>query len=238
MRRRKTAGGFTLIELMVVVALIAIGAALVAWGFGSQRPRQQLAGAANEIQALVHGARQSALATGRRTIVVIFPDYRTSSNSKGRLFVVEDDMAEEFFVTANGNATLGSLDELDPSRTGAIVMGSGADGGVLDTMDLPPGVTFGPATGMGSSAKTSAPYDIPLDAACTFCTGQDNRGAIAFDPSGRATFWDANGRSPLTEEEFQRGASLTLMADDVSEVRTLVVVASTGAMQTLSLVVP
>jgi hypothetical protein len=147
-------------------------------------------------------------------------------------------MAGDFFITGNGNTALSSLDDFDPSNKGNVILGDATDGGVLDEMDIPRNVSFGPSGGRGTGSRTPAPFSIPLDAACTFCLGDDGRGAIAFDTQGHATFWAEDGRSPLSDTDFLSGASVSLMADDVPEMRTLVIAAPTGALRTLSLELP
>jgi len=228
---RRRPSGFSMIEMMVVIALMAIAAGLVAWGFGAQRPRQRLLGAAAELQALIHSARQSAMATGRRTSVVVFPSAANGEGSTGRIFVVEDPPDESFY----DDAGLPNLDGFDPTNTGVT---TGMQGGVLDTMDLPRGVTFGPATGWGSSARMPAPFDVPLSSACTFCQGTDGRGAISFDISGRAKFWKENGRDAMSDTDSLKGASLSIIAADVGEMRTLVLSAPTGTVRVLARELP
>jgi hypothetical protein len=106
-----------------------------------------------------------------------------------------------------------------------------ARGEVLDTMDLPPGVTFGPANGLGDGATLPAPYArVVVDEACSFCADAgDHRGAMRFDSRGRATFHAANGAA-LAEVD---GVSLSLTSAAVGGPRTLVISAGTGSIRAI-----
>lgn len=101
---------------------------------------------------------------------------------------------------------------------------------MVDTADLPNLVGVGPAGGWGAGSLAPAPnVGISLDAACTFCTGGDGRGAVAFDPPrGNASFYGSNG-APLG----LTGGSLSLTAQNTTEVRTLVI-GGNGAFRPLS----
>jgi general secretion pathway protein H len=57
--------GFTLVELVVVVALIAAAMAMAATVFSAGLPGQQLRGAARELAAQLRYTRAQALVTGR-----------------------------------------------------------------------------------------------------------------------------------------------------------------------------
>jgi general secretion pathway protein H len=63
-RRARGSGGFTLIELVVVIALIAAATALVAGLLTVGLPGQQLRGAAREVAAQLRYARAQAIVTG------------------------------------------------------------------------------------------------------------------------------------------------------------------------------
>lgn len=228
MRRDGSRRGFTLLEMMVVVAVVGVVAAMAVFGFGRQKARSGLAGATVELQSLLHGARQNALASGFPTVVMVFPGFTTSGGAAaGRIIVYEDH--EGTLFSAAGPVNFGSY---DPANVVAAPQSL-----ILDTMDVPREVTVGPPDGQGGSVLMPVPFDrVPVNAACTFC-GAD-RGAIAFDVKGQATFYVGNG-----PPAFLQGGSISLhippppgVADTAANalsIRTVSVVAATGAVRVL-----
>jgi prepilin-type N-terminal cleavage/methylation domain-containing protein len=217
--RRRGGAGFTLIEMMVVLAIVAIGAALVLWGFGAQGAREKLRLSTLELRGLFSQARQTAYTTGNRVVVMVFPEQVTNfAGARGRIIVYEDG---DFDLFSGAGAV--SFDTYNPGGTAA-----GPRSQVVDTMDLPTQVAIGPADGWGGGARAQAPFDsVALDKGCAFCTGAGSRGAVVFEPLGDVTFYDRNG-VPLALD----GAALSLTADDTREVRTLVI-ARNGMMRSL-----
>jgi len=219
--RRRSAPGFTLVEMMVVIAVVAVVAAMGYALFGRQQPRQQLSGFALELRGLLHGARQTAFATGHRVVVMVFPDQVQGLRGQGRLILYEDGDFDFFSDAAAINFA-----GYDPTTSVA-----GPRSQALDVVDLPGQVVVGPPTGQGATAIMPAPFDgIPINVDCAFCLGADRRGAVVFDPLGSVTFQDRNG-PPLA---LPKGASLSITAPDAGEVRTIAIVAANGALQTLA----
>jgi prepilin-type N-terminal cleavage/methylation domain-containing protein len=211
--------GFTLIELMVVVAIIGITTAMTVFAFGRQKPRRQLDGVALELRAQLMGARQTALSTGTPVAAVVFPDFATGTGTGRVVFYRDGD-----FSLFSGAAPV-NLDGLDPADPVA-----DARSEILETLDLDNGVVVGPVTGQGASAVMPAPFGgIAINVDCLFCTGADRRGAIVFQPNGTVTFQDRAG-PPLA---LPLGASLSVTRAESQEVRTITIAASTGLMQTL-----
>ena len=208
--------GFTVTELVTVVAIAGILAALAYASFGRLRPRARLADASNELVAIVHGARQHALATGHDVVVMVFPQF-AGPDSTGRVVVYEDGDFALFNASATPN--FGGYDPATPR--------AGPRGDVLVTYDLPRSVVIGPSTGAGAGSAMPAPLaGIAIDVDCSFCaTGGDRRGAIRFDSRGRATFHSANG-VPLAN---QLGGTVSLATPETDGQRSLVVTAGTGS---------
>jgi prepilin-type N-terminal cleavage/methylation domain-containing protein len=215
------ARGFTLIEMMTVVGIIAIVATMAALSLSRARPRANLAGVTVDLQALIHSARQQALVSGNDVVVLFFPGYSPESDVVGRVVVYEDG-DHDFFDDAAAVNFAGDK------------LGAGAKSEIVTSLDLPAPVRFGPAAGMGGTAKLAVPLaNIPVNADCTFCdgAGADRRGALVFDSRGRARFYAKNG-APLAVE----GGSVSLEvpalgAGGKNQVRTLAVVGSTGAVR-------
>jgi prepilin-type N-terminal cleavage/methylation domain-containing protein len=211
--------GFTLIELVTVVAIVGVAAAMVLWGYAKVKERGLLRGAALEMRGIFVAARQHAATTGNRTVVMIFPNEVTDfRGAVGKLILYEDGDADFF----GGGGPL-TFDAYDPR-----VEEAGPRSQVVETMELPFTVTFGPVDGWGVGTTAVAPYaGIPLDRPCVFCTGANGRGAVVFDPLGAVTFYDRDG-PPLPLP----GAALTLTARDTNEVKTLLI-AGNGSMRSI-----
>jgi prepilin-type N-terminal cleavage/methylation domain-containing protein len=222
-RRRAPAAGFTLIEMVVVVAVIAALAAVAGPLLSRSRPRATLATTTAELQSFIHFARQSALASGDDVAVLVFPDW-ARGQQQGLLVLYRDGSpARDFF---NGGAV--RFNDYNPD-----VLKAGTRSGVIGTMELPAGVTVGPLAGTGVVPK--APLDkVKVDSFCSFCTttAGARRGAIRFDPHGRATFY-GNGTTTETPVTVTGGASLSLQADGLAGGRTLVITAVAGTVQAL-----
>ena len=229
MRRPGGWRGFTLLEAMVVVAIIAVVAALVVAGASGRRERGGLVGAAVELQALIHSARQNALATGFSTVVMVFPNFQNPSvpRGRGRVIVYEDQQGTLFSAAA-------------PVNFGSYIPGAAAvapRSRVIATVDLPDEVWVGPPDGQGG-VLMPVPFErVPVGAACTFC-GAD-RGAIAFNPKGEASFYAGNGPPAVLQ-----GGSVSLynpsstnpgadVAANSATIRTVSIVAATGAVRVL-----
>ena len=214
-----SARGFTLIELLVVIAIILVLTGLAWSNLWRLRPRAQLADATSELVALVHGARQHALATGNDVAVMVFPSY-AASGATGRVIVYEDGNADFF-------SDLGAINfaGYDPA-----VLKHGSRSQIVADYDLPRNVIVGPDAGAGTSAALVPPLaGIPINIYCSFCkTDGDRRGAIRFDSRGRAFFYSANAGlgQPATDVV---GGSLSLTAPEVGGQRSLIVTSGTGS---------
>ncbi len=203
---------------MVVTIVMVLG--MLSWSnLWRLRPRAQLADASSEIVALVHGARQQALASGHDVVVMVFPAHANGSGT-GRVVLYED--GDQALLTAGGSPNFGSY---DPAA-----LSSASQSAVIATFDFPATVSVGPAAGAGASASLPAPLaSIAINTDCSFCrsTG-DRRGAIRFDARGRAWFYgDVTGTGqPLAGIQ---GGSFSITSPETGGQRTLIVTSGTGS---------
>jgi prepilin-type N-terminal cleavage/methylation domain-containing protein len=225
--------GFTLIELMLVLAIVGIIAGIATYAMTRNRPRASLLGASIELRALLHQARQQALVSGDNVAVLVFPGVSGATGSLGRIVIYRDGLSN--FFEAGSAVHFGAY---DPIALGAGVDVNGkARSEVIGTFDLPRDVTFGPAQGLGASAVLPEPFkSIPVTAECTFCngTGAARRGALVFDSRGRARFYKTDGKPEVVD-----GGSLSVTAPSLQGttplVRLIAVTATTGSLQSINL---
>jgi prepilin-type N-terminal cleavage/methylation domain-containing protein len=211
--------GFTAIEMVTVLAIVATVGALAAIGLSRSRPRAGLATTAAELHALLRNARQNALNTGRPTIVIVFPSFQNPAGGTGRVVVLEEPSATFFQESA-------SPDDFESYMPGEAPTGNTE---ITSLLDLPRHVVVDlPA---GDEITLSPPYDRITVEACGFCGG--DRGAVRFDSKGRASFHSGNGAAL---DLWGSSLSLTAMEDEeqvlAGAVRTLVITSTTGSART------
>ena len=232
--------GFTLVEMAVVLAIVAVLAGLAYAALSHAKPRADLASATVELTSLIHQARQSALASGDNVSVLVYPNYLNPGVNSTGYFVIYQDACFDFFTGgATCGVSYGSYNPATPAAGGNATYQSI----VLDTMALPYGIVVGPPAGMGAGAVLVAPLaGVPVNTNCSFCgtTG----GAVQFGPQGQASFYSLSGSTvtpctTLTCPGVNLGASLSLGYDptihgDMTGQRTLVIFTSSGAVQTIN----
>jgi prepilin-type N-terminal cleavage/methylation domain-containing protein len=220
-KRTRTSNGFTLVEVVVVLTIMAVLASLAYVSIARQSPRASLATSVSEIQSLIHQARQSALASGQDVAVMIFPNW-VRGEQRGRIVVYRDG---DFGLFSGGVVDFAGY---NPSNLAA-----GPNSEVLAHFDFPKGVTVGPATGMGAAAVLQAPLaGVVVNVACSFCQAGGN-GAIRFSSSGQATFY-GSGATLSTALPAVTGHSLSFTSSTVGGPRTLVVLSFGGAVMSIS----
>lgn len=219
-RTRNKQSGFTIIELVIVVALIGVITGLAYSTLSAARPRQNFVNAMAELQTVIHAARQQALARGNDVAVLVFPSFQNGLGGRGRVVVVEDRDAVLFSTASATN-----LDNYKPEAP-FIPQPFPQD---ETTFDFPPGVTI---TNVAGTALAAPLGDIATPTACTFCDGGDKRGAIRFDTRGRASFYAVAGPAMATTT----GQILAIAPDDkTAPTRYLYVTAATGAVMVFNL---
>ena len=212
--------GFTLVEIGVVIAIIAALLALAYPLMRLTRPRAEITGLATELRAIVHRARQEALARGRDVSVLFYPDAVTATGT-GLILVVADDTGG--FMA--GAVPAGNLD--------FCTMTPGLPAPNLERIYLPSGVTIA-----APPRTPSFPFPFSLVLApttgCSFCNGTvpggGSRGAICFDGRGRATFYGNCG----LPGDYPNGGSIALTSNVLNGSRILAVLPS-GAVKSVTL---
>ncbi len=234
-RTTSTQRGFTFIELVITVAVIAILSWLAVSNLWRLKPRADLAGATGELAALLHQARQTALGDGKPVAVLFYPSYAQKIDghtSTGYVIVYEDTCPSGFFsVTPCGGLGFSTY---DPAK----LAGTGMDGNsaVLDTLTLPMNIVFASAAEMANAPALPKPFDrVPVDVACSFCG--TTAGAVQFDARGQVTFYKLDGTSqtgPLTD---LGGYSVSLGFNPTTAPipghRTILILSGSGAVQTI-----
>jgi prepilin-type N-terminal cleavage/methylation domain-containing protein len=231
--RRTSPRGFTLIEVMVVVAIIAITSAIAFDSMRRSKPRANFQSTAAEIQSLVHQARQEALASGVQVAVMVFPDY-ANDTSTGRIIVLRDAPNEAFFTSTSTSVTFASY---QAGTLASPTDSHGNVGKVVATLDLPRDVLIGPsAFSLGSLAEPYA--SITIGKECTFCAEDgDRRGAIVFDARGRTSFYAGTAMKPTRGIETS-GQGLTIYSTELGaastySTSTLVITSPMGTLRTI-----
>jgi len=212
-RSKGRSRGYTLLELMITVAVIGIVAAASITYLGGFRRRVSLQSMMHEVDALMGEARLRAIENGRNNLVLFYPP---TAARPGRIVHYED-AASTFFGAAVPN--FGSLDPMAPVAGGSSV--------VVDTITMPSTANIGAS---GIAALPAPLATIAVNTACGFCAaGGDRRGAVVFDSRGRASFYSGVGAALVVNG----GASISFV-DSQSTARWLLVVTSGGGVQLIN----
>ncbi|MFZ5594347.1 MAG: GspH/FimT family pseudopilin [Pseudomonadota bacterium] len=164
MNRKHT--GFSLVELMVVLAIAAIIATIAVPSFRSTLQNNRLASQANDFVATLHLARGEAVKQGRRTTVCV-SDNQTSCSGT--------DWAKGWLAWAdtNGDAAM---------QTSEIIRVHEALGGAtLTSLEAVASIQYLPSGFLNIPAGSSRGFQLSASG----CTGNEVR-TITVIPTGRA----------------------------------------------------
>lgn len=217
--------GFTLIEMMVVVAIIGILAALTINGMSGMSKRSAPANATQDLMSQLGAARSQAMARGNDVWFIVYPklDSSNGETGPGGYFVYLDPTGG---FLANGYGDFDPASNLSPISEGRLL-----EKVYLDNYSGK-NVVFGARSG----TRVPAPYGFDLASGCSFCSndGGIDRGAIVFRGDGTATFFDGDGTPVLTLSTGENNAGkrsqyLSLKAKELTIAYAVVVNGPTGS---------
>ena len=199
--------GFTLVELVVVIAVIGVVAAIVLGGIESLRKRASFTGAVGDIVTSLRKTRAEAFGRGIYTAFIV-------DTVGGRWWAIE---------APNGI----SLSTFNPSAPGTVIL----------TGSLPNGTVFGPTGGYGLAlADPFAGIPIlsgqsPNLNYCSFCnTGAPNQGfgEILFEPAGSVQF---SGGPPGVGQQFTLQGTIQSSAGVAVRTTAVTITALSGVIE-------
>lgn len=179
--------GFTLVELMITVAILGILIALSTAALGGLRPRAEVSSAASELSAVFKAARHHAKARNAEVwFGVLVPTPAQAGTGQVRYFVLEDSEAE-LDPTALNNNWPTSGDANMPGSVRVIDQGR-------FPMSVAP-VSRQDAGGWGEAPPELQPAEASLATGCSFCNFDSGAGAsvgwIVALPRGEIRVWGA-----------------------------------------------
>jgi general secretion pathway protein H len=210
--RFRTQAGVTLIEMVVVIAIVGVLAGLSVAALNRLKSQPSFANEAAEVEAALRRARAEAFSRGLRTA-----------------FVIDTEGHRWWTVEAPGGFDLSTF---NPGAPAGLIT-SGAFSRV--TPLTPPATTFGPQSGYGKAL--AAPFarvpvlasEAPNRPFCSFClTGGSlpGFGFVEFEAGGAPRF---SGGPAAVGQQF----TITGASDVGSRTRVFVIVAHTGMLDTL-----
>src|SRR5882724_5526041 len=160
--RRRRASGFTLVEMLITVAIAGVLAGMSAMALNRLKSRGNFASATGDFLATLRTARAEAYARGNPTVVTVDGD-------TGRWWSVED---------INGDFSLAAFDPATPAPSGDRLIYAG---------QLPSGTSFGPLDGWG--AALPPPYSgIPTGYVNVLLADGGSGGVADISVDGGSTF--------------------------------------------------
>lgn len=212
----RSSSGFTLLELMIAVAIIGIISSMAAASANQIGARNATQNAASDISSLLQGARARAEQRGSDVYVIVYPRMTKAgalTGGRGALFVYEDFNGD--FLTGNGSCTgMGTADcswgNFTPPN--AIRSPATSNDRLVTAIYMDDYPKKNVRLGKVAGAVFSAPFGGILARAdlngCSFCQS-GNKGAVVFTGEQQLRFLN-DSAAPTGE----RVAGLALQAID------------------------
>lgn len=183
----RRARGFTLIEAMVVVAIVGIVSAMGVAGYQAVAARAAPQTAAHQLYSVLAQARARASERGTDVWFIVYTDLKKSPTALygGAYFLYED--RDGNFETA-GSITYATFDPPNlyyPTDDDMLLEKAWLEDYQRQN------VKFGLETGLNYGNPFTALN--PPASSCTFCSGTPERGAVVFTGEGPARFLDSDG---------------------------------------------
>lgn len=182
-KQARRASGFTLLEVMIVVAILGVLTALSVVTFDAMGKRGALQNAAFDLQSTLSSSRTRAMSRGYPVWVVFYANAnrKGQTGGAGAFMVVED--SGSFYVRNPAAIYSLELKTDDLSDVSSVYF--------LD--DYSKKVRFG-VLKAGRVGLFGAPFSALAAQTCSFCTDAGSlRGAIGFLPDGGARFYNGSG---------------------------------------------
>lgn len=187
-KRLPRASGFTLVEMMVVVAIVGVLAMLAAAGYERLGQRAALQNATFDLQGALSWARSRAIERGSNVWVIIYPQGKRNAptGGKGAYFVYED-LTMRF--AKPGEPTFG----YDDFRIDNSFNPLDTEGQLLQTNYMEDYKGGAISFARVGSTVFPAPFTGLAPVACSVCVGGGSRGALVFTGDGTVRFYDGAG---------------------------------------------
>jgi prepilin-type N-terminal cleavage/methylation domain-containing protein len=101
-----TPTGFSLIELLIVIAIIAIASSLATFGFNSYQVKSRVEGQIRQIASDISELRIRALTTKQRHSIVLYPSYYVLKSYSTETYTTDDELIANGTPLFGGNRTV------------------------------------------------------------------------------------------------------------------------------------